>query len=140
MKRPLYLFSFFLSITIKFQMIWNILNESHVHQKLSKFLYRQWFGIYFIHSTLNGFLYIFVLYVASNGDDFWLLFFGNINIIVEFPDSYCGLVPVHEWHVAINQNQRVSIDIVFIYRFLDNFYCLFTIIGKLSHFFTIFKT
>ena len=121
-------------------MIWYPINHLHINQKWSKFLNRQRFWINSIHTTFKSFLYIFILYMTSNGNDLWLELPRNVHVQIQCTNLVGCLVTIHEWHVAIHQDQWISVGVVFIHCFSYSAHCLFTVVCKFSVFLAVLKT
>ena len=72
--------------------------------------------------------------MACDRNDLWLFLSRYIHIQEHFPDASSGLVPIHERHVAVHEDQRVFVIIALVDAFLYNFDCLLPVVGEFSKF------
>ena len=61
-----------------------------------------------VHSESEALLDVLLLCVACDSADYWLLF-NSVSklIVVELSDLLSALEAVHEWHVAVHQDEAI---------------------------------
>ena len=77
--------------------------------------------------------------MACDCHDLGLLLPGNISTEIHFPDALCGLVTIHKGHVAVHKDQRISVEVILVDRFLDDFDGLLAVVRELSQLLAILE-
>lgn len=80
---------------------------------------------------------ILILDVSRHSYDLGLVLLGNITVGIDLPNVFSCLVPIHEWHVTVHQDQAKSVWIVLVHGLLNGGNSLLTVVSKLAAFTSI---
>jgi hypothetical protein len=69
--------------------------------------------------------------MACDGDDVRLLLVINAIVSINLANNLCCFVAIHEWHVAIHQDQLVQVWLTLVKGRLDLLNSLLSIVGKI---------
>ena len=75
--------------------------------------------------------------MASKSNNSWLIVLWDIVALEYFSYLLGSFIAIEEGHVAVHEDERVSVGIVLVECFLDGFYCLFAIVGESTNILTI---
>ena len=78
--------------------------------------------------------------MASDGYDLWLVLCRHLSLVIKSSYLLGCLITVHEWHVAVHQDQRILVGIVVLDALLNLLKCLLSIVGKLTDLLSVWNT